>query len=133
MQRGIRILGAILLLGGAVFLAWTVALQFDDGLARSSAESSTCNYEPCTAEQLQRMTRIAGPIVFLVLSGFGLVMLKARVVDPPAAEERAASSTRSSADGDVGERLRAIDRLREQDGITALEHTEQRRRILDSV
>lgn len=122
MQRRLRILGGILILLGVALLGVDIAIQFDDGLARSIADTSTCNSEPCTVDQLRTMGLYVGPITFLVCAGFGLALLKARVTYPPPAE-----------DGEVGERLRSIDLLREQDGISAHEHAEQRRRILDSV
>jgi hypothetical protein len=123
MQRNLRILGGVLILLGAAALSMDIAIQLDDGLARSIADTSTCNSEPCTVDQLRTMGLYVGPITFLVCAGFGLALLKARVT--PAAT--------SAPDGDVSERLRSIDLLREQDGISAHEHAEQRRRILDSV
>lgn len=84
MIRGIRALGALLVLLGLAIAATCVALQFDEGLTRSLAANSTCNYEPCTPEQLASMALYVGPICFLVLGGFGLAMLKARVVMPDA-------------------------------------------------
>lgn len=123
MQRNLRILGGVLILLGAVVLSMAIAIQLDDGLARSIADTSTCNSEPCTVDQLRTMGLYVGPITFLVCAGFGLALLKARVT-PAATPAR---------DGDVSERLRSIDLLREQDGISAHEHAEQRRRILDSV
>ncbi len=123
MQRNLRILGGVLILVGAAVLSMAVAIQLDDGLARSIADTSTCNSEPCTVDQLRSMGLYVGPITFLVCAGFGLALLKARVT--PAATP--------ATDGDVSERLRSIDLLREQDGISAHEHAEQRRRILDSV
>lgn len=110
-----------------------IAIQFDDGLARSIADTSTCNSEPCTVDQLRTMGLFVGPITFLVLGGFGLALLKARVTQAAGHGEPAAADPAPVADGEVAERLRSIDRLREQDGITANEHAEQRRRILDSV
>jgi hypothetical protein len=126
MERWLRILGGVLLLLGMVVLAGSIAIQYDDGLARSIADTSTCNSEPCTVDQLRTMGLFAGPITFLVCGGFGLALLKARVTP-------ASAGPGTAGDGDVDERLRSIDRLREQDGITAHEHAEQRRRILDSV
>lgn len=58
MPRGIRMLGALLVLAGVVIFATSVALQFDEGLARSLAEGSTCNYEACTPDQLTSMSRV---------------------------------------------------------------------------
>jgi hypothetical protein len=133
MPRGIRTLGALLLLLGLVLLIGGIAVQVSDGLAGSIAAKSICNSEPCTTEQFQRMSLIAGPVSFLLLAGLGLVMLTARVEKLKARGERAASDPELVAAIDVGERLRSIDRLREQGEITALEHAEQRRRILDSV
>jgi hypothetical protein len=133
MPRGVRILGAILLLLGLLVLTESIAVQFSDGLAGSIAANSICNSEPCTTDQYKRMSLIVGPVSFLVLAGLGLVLLKARAEKLPAQGERAASDPELVAEIDVGERLRSIDRLREQGGITALEHAEQRRRILDSV
>jgi hypothetical protein len=133
MERWLRILGGGLMLLGAVVLAGSTALQFDDGLARSIADTSTCNSEPCTVDQLRTMSLFVGPITFLVCGGFGLALLKARVSRAQIQGEPAAVDQAPVANGDVGERLRSIDRLREQNGITAHEHAEQRRRILDSV
>jgi hypothetical protein len=133
MERRLRILGGVLILFGVVILGVDIALQLDDGLARSIADTSTCNSEPCTVDQLRTMGLFAGPITFLVLGGFGLALLKARVSQAPGPGERAQAHPAPVADGDVTERLRSIDRLREQDGISAHEHAEQRRRILDSV
>jgi hypothetical protein len=122
MQRRLRILGGVLILLGAAFLGVDIAIQLNDGLARSIADTSTCNSEPCTVGQLRTMGLYVGPVTFLVCAGFGLALLKARVTYPEPATA-----------GDVSERLRSIDRLREQDGISVHEHAEQRRRILDSV
>lgn len=123
MERRIRILGGVLILAAFAFLGVDVAIHLNDGLARSIADTSTCNAEPCTVDQLRTMGLYVGPITFLVLFGFGLALLKGRVTQAPAQEEQ----------GEVGERLNSIDRLREQGGISAHEHAEQRRRILDSV
>lgn len=133
MERRLRILGGILILLGAVILGVDIALQLDNGLARSIADTSTCNSEPCTVDQLRTMGLFAGPITFLVLGGFGLALLKARVTQVPAQGEQTSPDPGRVANGDVNERLRSIDRLREQEGISAHEHAEQRRRILDSV
>lgn len=133
MERGLRLLGGVLILFGAVILGVDIALQLDDSLARSVANTSTCNSEPCTVDQLRTMGLFVGPISFLVLVGFGLALLKARVSQVPDPGQRPAPDPVPIADGDVSERLRSIDRLREQDGISAHEHAEQRRRILDSV
>lgn len=133
MERRLRILGGILILLGAVILGVDIALQLHNGLARSIADTSTCNSEPCTVDQLRTMGLFVGPITFLVLGGFGLALLKARVTQVPAQGEQTSPDPARVANGDVNERLRSIDRLREQEGITAHEHAEQRRRILDSV
>lgn len=122
MQRNLRILGGVLILLGAALLGVDIAIQLDDGLARSIADTSTCNSEPCTVDQLRTMGLYVGPITFLVCAGFGLALLRARVTPAAPAPE-----------GDVSERLRSIDLLREQDGISVHEHAEQRQRILDSV
>jgi hypothetical protein len=129
MPLGVRILGAVLLLLGLLLLSESIAVQFSDGLAGSIAAKSICNSEPCTTDQYQRMSLIVGPVSFLILGGLGLILLKARVQEPQAERERAASD----AEIDLGARLRSIDELREQGRITAVEHDEQRRRILDSV
>ena len=133
MERRLRLLGGVLILFGAVVLGVAIALQVDDGLARSIADTSNCNGEPCTVDTLRTMGLFVGPITFLVLCGFGGALLKARFTSGPAPGDRAASEPATPVNGDVTERLRAIDRLREQGGITAHEHAEQRRRILDSV
>ena len=133
MERRLRLLGGVLILFGAVILGLDIALQLDDGLARSIADTSNCNGEQCTVGQLRTMGLFAGPISFLVLCGFGLALVKARVSEAPGPGQRPAADPMPVADGDVSERLRSIDRLREQDGISAHEHAEQRRRILDSV
>jgi len=133
MERRLHILGGILILVGLALLAVDVALQFDDGLARSIADTSTCNSEPCTVDQLRTMSLFAGPITFLVCGGFGLALLKARVTPASPEGKQPAPAPEPLADADLSGRLRSIDRLREQDGITDSEHAEQRRRILDSV
>lgn len=86
MERWLHILGAILVLLGTAFLGVAIAIQLDDGLARSIADSSICNGEPCTPEQLRTAGLIAGPITFIVCIGFGLALLKARITraQPPA-------------------------------------------------
>lgn len=131
MIRRIRFAGAGLLVLSVCAGVATVAIQLNSGLAQSIASNSTCNYEPCTAEQLQSLSLVAGPVTALVLAGFGLALLKARIIDRTVQGALAAPEIQPG--GDVGQRLRSIDHLREQNAITAVEHAEQRRRIIGSV
>ena len=79
MERRLRILGGILILSGLAVLIASITLQFDDGLARSIADTSTCNSEPCSVDQLRTMCLVVGPVTFLICGAFGLALLKARV------------------------------------------------------